>query len=112
MTKEQIKKQLQSSKIYIDFGNHPGKDRFPREAAICGCCILTGKSGAAENDVDISIPSRYKFDDTIESIPIIVKQIEVILNNYELCINDFNSYVSRIKNEKALFEKQVSSIFF
>jgi hypothetical protein len=111
MTKDQVKQQLLSSKIYIDFGNHPGKDRFPREAALCGCCIVTGKRGAAENDVDIPIPSKYKYDDAIDSIPMIVKQIEVILNQYDLCSGDFSTYRSRIKSEKEQFEKQVWSIF-
>jgi hypothetical protein len=111
MTKAQIKEKLLSSKIYIDFGNHPGKDRFPREAALCGCCIITGKRGAAENDVDIPIPSKYKFVDTKDSIPMIIKQIEVILNQHDLCNVDFNTYRSQIKGEKDLFEDQVRSIF-
>lgn len=35
------------AKIYIDFGNFPGKDRLPREAVIHKCCIITGKNGAS-----------------------------------------------------------------
>jgi len=111
MTKEQIKEQLLSSKVYIDFGNHPGKDRFPREAALCGCCIVTGKRGAAENDVDIPILNKYKFSDAINSIPLIVKQIEVILQQYDLCSKDFETYRASIKSEKEEFEKQVLRIF-
>jgi len=111
MTKEQIIQKLLSSKIYIDFGNHPGKDRLPREAALCGCCIITGKRGAAGNNVDITIPSKYKFADAIESIPMIVKQIELILNQYDLCSSDFDTYRSHIKREKELFENQARSIF-
>lgn len=43
LTTEEVRKLLIKSKVYIDFGNHPGKDRFPREAVMCGCCIITGK---------------------------------------------------------------------
>lgn len=45
MTTQQVKSLLGNSKVYVDFGNHPGKDRFPREAAIMGCCVITGKRG-------------------------------------------------------------------
>ena len=45
MTPEQVQKLLERAKVYIDFGNHPGKDRIPREAAISGCVVITGKRG-------------------------------------------------------------------
>ena len=34
MTTEEMRSCMSKSKVYIDFGNHPGKDRIPREAAI------------------------------------------------------------------------------
>ena len=111
MSKDEITKQLVSSKIYIDFGNHPGKDRFPREAVYCGCCILTGKRGAAENDTDIPIPENYKFADIDSSIPEIINQIEFVLNNYYTCVRDFSNYKIKIKNEREIFDAQVKSIF-
>ena len=46
-TREQLSALFSKSKIYIDFGNHPGKDRMPREAALNNCCIIVGKNGAA-----------------------------------------------------------------
>ena len=45
LTPEQMREVMLQSKVYIDFGNHPGKDRIPREAATCGCCVLTNKNG-------------------------------------------------------------------
>ncbi|MFM9745183.1 hypothetical protein ACKI2C_47345, partial [Streptomyces brasiliscabiei] len=41
LTNDQVADYLSTSKLYIDFGNHPGMDRFPREAATCGCCVIT-----------------------------------------------------------------------
>lgn len=35
------------------FRQPPGKDRMPREAAMPGCCVITGKRGAAANPFDI-----------------------------------------------------------
>ena len=40
MTTEEMRSCMSKSKVYIDFGNHPGKDRIPREAAISGCIVL------------------------------------------------------------------------
>ena len=52
---------LLSSKVYIDFGNHPGMDRLPREAALAGLVVVTNKEGAAKYDSDVPIPEEFKF---------------------------------------------------
>ena len=65
LTPDEMLHLMQISKVYIDFGNHPGKDRIPREAAICGCCIITGKRGSANNKIDIAIKDKYKFEDRL-----------------------------------------------
>jgi hypothetical protein len=64
MTADKVAELLARSKVYIDFGNHPGKDRIPREAAISGCVVITNRRGAAANPVDIPIDETYKIDDT------------------------------------------------
>lgn len=110
MTPVQVKKLLSESKIYIDFGHHPGKDRFPREAAMAGCCIITGKRGSAGNEFDVRIPSRYKIDETVGeltcSFRVLVKDI---FDNYEKSTSDFNVYREMIKSEKSLFNSQVEN---
>ena len=111
MSKKEIIEKLKNSKLYIDFGNHPGKDRFPREAVICGCCVITGKQGSAYNDIDIPIPSKYKFADNLESVHEIVCQIEIMLKEYHLCKKDFHEYIAKIMVERNHFENQVMNIF-
>lgn len=111
MTKSQVIEALCEAKLYIDFGNHPGKDRFPREAVLCGCCILTGKRGAAANDVDIPIKEKYKFDDIIENIPFILDEIKFILNNYDECWKDYEQYQLSILNEKERFINEALTLF-
>ena len=55
MTHEEVRKMLLRAAIYIDFGEHPGRDRIPREALLCGCCLISGIRGsAAFSDVPIS----------------------------------------------------------
>ena len=61
MTTEEVQELMKRSKVYIDFGNHPGKDRIPREAAMSFCCVITGKRGSAAFSEDVPIPlSRLK----------------------------------------------------
>jgi len=89
MTPEQVADALLTSKLYIDFGNHPGKDRFPREAALMGCCVITGKKGSAFYDDDVKIPAGYKFEEN---------QPELIMQCIRRCIHDYNN---EIKNFEA-----------
>ena len=107
----EVKKLLSSSKVYIDFGNHPGKDRFPREAAILGCCIITGQRGAAKYQQDIPIDNKYKFSDKVEEIPNIIKIIRKCMDDYSNESLNFEKYREIIKKEKSTFKNSVNKIF-
>lgn len=111
MSKSQVRDNLLKSKLYIDFGNHPGKDRFPREAVMCGCCIITGKRGAANNDIDIPIPAKYKYKDKEESIPAIINAMQDIIDNYNGNYQNFLPYRESILKEKDTFYSQVKAVF-
>lgn len=111
MGQEQIKALCKTSKIYIDFGNHPGKDRLPRETAVLGNIILTNKKGAAAFYDDIPIKDKYKIDDSIGNIPEIIIMLEYLLENYTTCINDFAEYRDKIRNEKQQFIEDIKRTF-
>lgn len=109
MNTEQIVKALSIGKIYVDFGNHPGKDRIPREAAARGCCILTNRQGAAANDIDIPIPDKYKFTDVLSQFPDIIQTINDILQNYPNAFRDFGRYRNQIRKERKQFQSEVEN---
>lgn len=111
MTRTEVLSTMQRAKLYIDFGYHPGKDRLPREAAINGCCIITGKLGAAGFWGDIPIDTQYKFNQGDVDIPLIIDKIKYLLKNYNKKISDFESYRNIILLEKSDFEKDVISTF-
>lgn len=111
MNRSQLVETLRTSMLYIDFGNHPGKDRLPRECALNGLCIITGRRGAAGNDVDIPLPNSYKFDENKVKIQEILDRIRYVLENYEVCVNDMRPYKNHILMEKEEFEQQLSDIF-
>lgn len=108
MTPQQVRELLLSAMIYIDFGNHPGKDRFPREAAMAGCCIITGRRGSAFNDVDICIPPQYKINEKEKNINEKFRfLVDDIFNDFESRTLDFSQYRKKIQNEPEIFEGQV-----
>ncbi len=112
MNTEQVGELMRSSKVYIDFGNHPGKDRIPREAAINGCVILTGKKGSAAYSEDVTIPERYKLDETVVTCEKIIETIRKCLKDYDSIIDDYKEYREIIAGEKIRFIEDVESIFF
>lgn len=107
MSLDKMISTLGIGKVYIDFGNHPGKDRIPREAATRGCCVLTNRSGAARNEVDIPIPEKYKWDDVEMNMKNIMSLVDDILSDYPAHFRDFGKYRQSIRHEKQVFEQQV-----
>lgn len=111
LNREQLRELLETSKLYIDFGHFPGKDRLPREAVSNGCCIMTGRLGASYYYEDVPIDDRYKFDVRMSNLSAIVSQIRHILDNYETCKCDFDFYRHRVKREQEIFYNEIEEIF-
>lgn len=110
-TVDEVKFLLRTSKIYIDFGNHPGKDRIPREAVISGAVLITNLKGSAAFFDDVPIDSKYKFTETVGFEYDVVKLINEIFANFEYHISKFSDYRKRIQNEEAKFEEDLMRIF-
>ncbi len=111
-TKEEMRYQMEHAKVYVDFGEHPGKDRIPREAGICGCCVITGRQGAAANDKDVPIPMRYKLDDTQDiDLNTFKEVVQDIFDNFNERSSEYDFYRKMIAAEKEQFEKDVKRIF-
>lgn len=108
MTPEQVQQALSKAKVYIDFGDHPGKDRIPREAAISGCVVITGKRGAAANDIDVNIPAEFKFDETEEALKKAIEKIRYAFENFDEEYSKQKLYRERILDDKRRFEIQVA----
>lgn len=102
---------MQRSKVYIDFGNHPGKDRLPREAAVNGCCIITGKRGSAAYQDDVDIPAEFKFEDRKDLTREIIQKIHQIFDSYEEISPQFDRYRENIFKEPQKFKEDVGETF-
>jgi hypothetical protein len=111
MSRSEVINTLLKAKVYIDFGNHPGKDRLPREAAILGCCVITGKRGSAAFYEDVPIPDEYKFEDIEENVPSIVEKIYDCITEFDRRYKDFENYRKIIKYEPQKFIEDLKKIF-
>lgn len=110
MSPNDVKELLLKSKVYIDFGHHPGKDRIPREAAMCGCIVITNRKGSASFFEDISIPDQYKIDYSLDKEKTIIQLLEESLFSYEERLKDFDFYKTKIINEENKFNNDLSEI--
>jgi len=82
MSRDEIMSTLSASKIYLDLGTHPGMDRFPREAGLLGCVVMTNLRGSAGNDIDVPINRElFKFDDDKVGFELTIeREIRQVLN--------------------------------
>lgn len=101
---------LKEAKIYIDLGAHPGKDRIPREAALCGCCVVTNRLGSAKNTSDVSIPEKYKLENSASPDEYLNILYE-ILEDFPGHTKDFDDYRKKTQLEFLSFEHDISLIF-
>lgn len=107
MTYDQVNDLMTKSKLYVDFGNHPGKDRMPREAVLSGMCIITGIQGSAAYFDDVSILSKYKFDESKFDESRFEITINSIFENFEQEYTNFLEYKKLIQNSEHIFDNEV-----
>lgn len=108
--REQLAQHFLGGKLYIDFGHHPGKDRLPREAALHGCCVITGRYGSTANDVDVPINPRYKLDPgAIHFLVDFEREVQRIFSATADCQNELAVYRRTIANEPANFDTQITA---
>ncbi len=111
MTRRDVRNALESAKIYVDFGPHPGKDRMPREAALAGCVVITGQRGSAANDEDVPLQIPYKISKPWLKMHQIITLINEINNNYLTHFRRQEEFRAAILNERKTFTKQVRDLF-
>jgi len=101
------------SKVYIDFGSHPGKDRPPREMASTGCIVITGTQNVGGNDIDVPLGNR-KFEYNLETDSYdyekIAEQIKYDLENYQTSFEEQFGYREIIRNEKSVFQEEIKKM--
>ena len=107
MAQEQLIEKYKASKLYVDFGPFPGAERIPKEAALFGCCVMTGRNGASNFYGDVPIPDEYKFADYSAQTEQVIQKIRDILKNYDSKRIDFEAYRDTVLSLESNFTKSL-----
>jgi hypothetical protein len=112
MSNDQMKNLILESKVYIDFGDHPGKDRIPRECASGGCVVITGTQRCGANSKDISIEEKFEYNQDTDSYDYqkIGEFVLEVLDNYQIYFENQKKYRNIIRKEKKTFIKEVQNM--
>lgn len=112
LDRAQLAQAFLQSKLYMDFGHHPGKDRLPREAALHGCCVVCARHGSAASPIDVPIAQRYKLDvhdrDFIRQFGQLAGDI---LERHAFHAPQFDGYRDIIRQEPLAFDQQIRAAF-
>ena len=111
MSKSQVFEALSTSVVYIDFGYQPGKDRVPREAAICNAIIFVHKIGAAVNSIDFPLDDFFKFNNQDIHTGDLAVRVQYAIDNYDECFKNQTYFRKKIKYEETEFNMQVDAFF-
>lgn len=111
MTRKEMREMLRKTKLHVDFGYFPGRDKIPREALVSGCCLLTGRGGTAEFKEDLGIPEKYKIYPNEQKPEIIVPIIVQLMANFEEARKEFLPFRAFVMNEKARMIDDVKKLF-
>ncbi len=111
MSRSQITETLLDTKIFLDFGHHPGKDRVPREAALCGAIPVVRAEGAARFEQDVPLPKELLIEShAFFEGPEFVTRIKTILNSAEDFDESLSQYRAKIASEKQTFDSEIQAL--
>jgi hypothetical protein len=112
LSRDELRNKMLRSKVYIDFGHHPGRDRMPREAAMLGMIVITSTKGSAGIFDDVPLPEKFKLD--VDSNNFVV-DFKELLNQIHYDFPKVNaqlySYRHYLMSEPDIFKKSIMEIF-
>lgn len=105
MTREQVYEALGRSKIFIDLGNFPGKDRLAREALIRQCCVFVMDVGAAR---DYLLPEEFYFaPDEVNQVFTAAREV---MERYPFYLELCHEARLAVARERMVFEREVAGV--
>ena len=108
MTRSEVIDAMRHAKLYVDFGEFPGRERIPREAALCGCCLITSRIGSAVYMEDFV--HGYKCESKDGHIWAIVRQIRYVLEHYDECRHDFDLFRNELWKDRERMKEQCKAL--
>ena len=106
--KQKMLEELNKSKVYIEFGHNPGKDRIPREAAMCGNVVFMNRSGAGCFYDDYQLDEWFTFDKY--SLEDLNCKLHLVFNDYENYLSQQKQFREAISAERSRFDDEVKNV--
>jgi hypothetical protein len=111
MTRAEVVRVLSTSAVYLDLGNHPGKDRMPREAALAGALTIVSRRGSGAFFGDTPLPATHKVNTDGDTAADAARIVTDALENLELEVARQDNYRQWILAERDKFAREVSRVF-
>ncbi len=108
LTKQAVTEAFSTSRLFIDMGNFPGKDRMVREAMLLGTPVVTSTTGAGHGDDDFSLPDYARVNAL--SISEASAAAARILADPSCFDRDFSRARRRIAAERSVFMAEVTQV--
>ena len=101
MPRTQVIETLKQSKVYVDCGGHPGRDRIPREAALLGCIVVTNTAGTAECFEDVPLMTKAL------NVGELIQHVQNGFERYDDLLVGQESYIQTIIHQKEVCSEQM-----
>jgi hypothetical protein len=108
MTREEVYNNFATSRLFVDLGHFPGKDRMAREALLLGCNVVLASAGAGRHPGDYPFPDDYRW--AMVDLAQLVGTIEDMLKNPADHNAFFEAARKKITDEKLTFQSEVEAI--
>lgn len=105
LTRAQVYEALGRSKLFIDLGNFPGKDRLAREALMRDCCVFALDVGAAR---DYALPQECYFKP--DQVDQVFAGAAGVMRDFELYLELSRPARQAVQRERMIFEREVAGL--
>jgi len=111
--KKLMLKILSKTKLFVDIGIHPGRDRPLREAIVMNNMAIVNNHGGYYYQDDCMIPEEFKLNcylDCMFNYNQYLRNIEYYIENYKYYIKKFYSFKNHILHEPYIFQNDVKEL--
>jgi hypothetical protein len=105
----QVYDAFATSRLFVDLGNFPGKDRMAREALLLGANVLIAASGSGAYEEDFPIPEQCRV--SVHNISEILGLAAQMLFEPAAFQDAFEPARQQIRAEESVFAAETVSVF-
>ena len=109
LTPDGVRDRLGEATVYLDLGQHPGKDRMPREAALAGAVTVVARRGSGADDTDVALPADHKLELGRDLPQRAAALVRTILGDPATAFRRQDDYRAGIRGEHEVFRTEVAA---